>query len=197
MCIRDSFTTKGARGSGLGLSTVYGMVKQSGGDITVLSAPDEGTTMTIYLPQAREAVAEAMPAAPELEEGMDAEIVLLVEDDDRARALVGRLLRESGYTVHEAGLPEDALRFCDEHDGHIDLLLSDVVMPQMSGPTLAKQIIERRPGMPVLFVSGYIERADDVDIVSSGADFLQKPFTPHELVQTVRRVLDRHDPLVA
>jgi two-component system, cell cycle sensor histidine kinase and response regulator CckA len=191
------FTTKGARGSGLGLSTVYGMVKQSGGDITVLSAPDEGTTMTIYLPQAREAVVEAVPAAPELEEGVDAEIVLLVEDDDRARALVGRLLRESGYTVHEAGLPEDALRFCDEHDGHIDLLLSDVVMPQMSGPTLAKQIIERRPGMPVLFVSGYIERADDVDIVSSGADFLQKPFTPHELVQTVRRVLDRHDPLVA
>jgi two-component system, cell cycle sensor histidine kinase and response regulator CckA len=191
------FTTKGGRGSGLGLSTAYGIVKQSGGDITVVSAPGEGTTMTIYLPQAREAFAEAAPVAPELEDAAEAETVLLVEDDDRARALVGRLLRESGYTVHEAGLPEDALRFCDEHDGHIDLLLSDVVMPQMSGPTLAKHIIERRPGMPVLFVSGYIGRADDVDIVSSGADFLQKPFTPHELVQTVRRVLDRHAPLVA
>jgi two-component system, cell cycle sensor histidine kinase and response regulator CckA len=176
------FTTKGARGSGLGLSTVYGMVKQSGGDITVVSAPGEGTTMTIYLPQAREVVAVTAPAAPEVEDAASAETVLLVEDDDKARALVGRLLRESGYTVHEAGLPEDALRFCDEHNGQIDLLLSDVVMPQMSGPTLAKHIIERRPGLPVLFVSGYIERADDVDIVSSGADFLQKPFTPHELV---------------
>jgi two-component system, cell cycle sensor histidine kinase and response regulator CckA len=102
-------------------------------------------------------------------------------------------LRESGYTVHEAGLPEDALRFCDQHPGQIDLLLSNVVMPQMSGPTLAKQILERRPGTPVLFVSGYIERADDVDIVSSGADFLQKPFTPHELIHTVRGVLDKQE----
>ncbi len=191
------FSTKGAKGSGLGLSTVYGMVKQSGGDITVVSAPGEGTTMTIYLPQAREGASELTLRAPEPQLDVSSESVLLVEDDDKARALVGRLLRESGYTVHEAGLPEDALRFCDEHPGQIDLLLSDVVMPQMSGPTLAKQILERRPGTPVLFVSGYIERADDVDIVSSGADFLQKPFTPHELIHTVRGVLDKQEPVDA
>jgi two-component system cell cycle sensor histidine kinase/response regulator CckA len=175
------FSTKGAKGSGLGLSTVYGMVKQSGGDITVVTAPGEGTTMTIYLPQARKGASEVAVPAPEHQLDVSSESVLLVEDDDKARTLVGRLLRESGYTVHEAGLPEDALRFCDQHPGQIDLLLSDVVMPQMSGPTLAKQILERRPGTPVLFVSGYIERADDVDIVSCGADFLQKPFTPQQL----------------
>jgi two-component system cell cycle sensor histidine kinase/response regulator CckA len=187
------FSTKGAKGSGLGLSTVYGMVKQSGGDITVVTAPGEGTTMTIYLPQAHEGASEVTLPATEPHLDVSSESVLLVEDDDKARALVGRLLRESGYTVHEAGLPEEALRFCDQHPGQIDLLLSDVVMPQMSGPTLARQILERRPGTPVLFVSGYIERADDVDIVSSGADFLQKPFTPHELIHTVRGVLDKQE----
>ena len=184
------FTTKGARGDGLGLSAVYGMVKQSGGDMTVASAPGEGTRVTISFPQAREVVGEAALELP-APESVEAESVLLVEDDDRARALVGRLLRESGYAVHEAGLPEEALRLCDDHIVRIDLLLSDVVMPQMSGPTLARQIVERRPGLPVLFVSGYLEHGDDVDIAASGSEFLQKPFTPHELVQTVRRVLDR------
>ena len=186
------FTTKGeGKGTGLGLSMAYGVVKQSGGDIVVTSAPGEGTIVTIYLPHARErnADATARESAPPASE----ETVLLVEDDDKARQLVGRLLRDSGYDVHEAALPDEALRFVDDHAGPIHLLLSDVVMPQMSGPTLAKHVVERRPDTRVMFVSGYIERAADVDIVSSGADFLQKPFTPVELITTVRRVLDKRD----
>jgi len=185
------FSTKGeGKRTGLGLSTAYGFVKQSGGDIAITSAPGEGTRVTIRLPQAAEAVdAPAQQAVQR--HGRHAEgTVLLVEDDDSARRLVARILGDSGYRVHAAGLPGEALRFCDKHAGPIDLLLSDVVMPQMSGPTMATQILERRPETRVLFVSGYIESADDVDIVSSGADFLQKPFTPSQLLETVRRILD-------
>lgn len=184
------FSTKGAaKGPGLGLSAVYGMVKQSGGDITITSAPNEGTSVTIYLPHVGQAVAAVTRQHVSSSMAHD-ETVLLVEDDEKARALVGRLLRESGYSVHEAALPDEALRVCDEFEGRIHLLLSDVVMPQMSGPKLAKLVLERRPETRVMFVSGYIERPDDVDSVSSGADFLQKPFTPTQLVETVRRVLD-------
>jgi DNA-binding NtrC family response regulator len=100
------------------------------------------------------------------------------------------VLREAGFTVHEAGLPDEALRLCDEVDGRIHLLLSDVVMPQMSGTKLAKIVVERRPDTRVMFVSGYIARPDDVDDVSAAAEFLQKPFTPTQLIETVRRVLD-------
>jgi two-component system, cell cycle sensor histidine kinase and response regulator CckA len=185
------FSTKGAaKGTGLGLSAVYGMVKQSGGDITVTSAPNEGTSVTIYLPHVGDALATVAEQQLVGRIPPQEETVLLVEDDEKARALVGRVLRESGYSVHEAALPDEALRICDEFEGHIDLLLSDVVMPQMSGPKLAKVVLERRPDTRVMFVSGYIERPDDVDSVSSGADFLQKPFTPAQLLETVRRVLD-------
>jgi two-component system, cell cycle sensor histidine kinase and response regulator CckA len=188
------FSTKAeGKGTGLGLSTVYGVVKQSGGDIVVTSAPSEGTTVTVYLPHVRDGLTAHAQLARDLEEPTREETVLLVEDDDKARQLVGRLLRESGYDVHEAARPDEALRFVDQHEGRIHLLLSDVVMPQMSGPTLAKHVLERRPDTRVMFVSGYIERADDVDIVSSGADFLQKPFTPAELIRTVRSVLDKEE----
>jgi two-component system cell cycle sensor histidine kinase/response regulator CckA len=184
------FSTKGvAKGTGLGLSAVYGMVKQSGGDITITSAPGEGTSVTVYLPHAVAAVAGVAERRVGPTTSQD-ETVLLVEDDEKARALVGRVLRESGYSVHEAALPDEALRLCDEFDGRIHLLLSDVVMPQMSGPKLAKLVLERRPETRVMFVSGYIERPDDADGIASGADFLQKPFTPTQLVETVRRVLD-------
>jgi PAS domain S-box-containing protein len=185
------FSTKGAAAAtGLGLSAVYGMVKQSGGDVIVTSAPGEGTAVTIYLPHATEAAVVVAHRAEPCVPGPSEETVLLVEDDDKARALVGRVLRESGYNVYEAALPDEALRMCDELDGRIHLLLSDVVMPQMSGPKLAKLVLERRPDMRVMFVSGYIERPDDLDDVSSAADFLQKPFTPTQLIETVRRVLD-------
>jgi two-component system cell cycle sensor histidine kinase/response regulator CckA len=192
------FSTKAeGKGTGLGLSTVYGVVKQSGGDIVVTSAPGEGTTITVYLPHVRDDVEAAAQRLRDLDDAVREETVLLVEDDDKARQLVGRLLRESGYDVHEAARPDEALRFVDQHAGKIHLLLSDVVMPQMSGPTLAKHVLERRPDTRVMFVSGYIERADDVDIVSSGADFLQKPFTPAELIRTVRSVLDKEEAVPA
>jgi two-component system, cell cycle sensor histidine kinase and response regulator CckA len=188
------FSTKASgEGSGLGLSAVYGVVKQSGGEIVVSSAVDEGTTFTIYLPHAPEEIQASLAAgddAPNVEE-TQAETVLLVEDDTQARELVGRLLRSSGYSVHEAALPDDALQFVDGFEGTIDLLLSDVVMPQMSGPTLAKRVLELRPGTRVMFVSGYVDSAADADVVTSGADFLQKPFTPAELIQTVRRALSQ------
>ncbi len=190
------FSTKD-EGTGLGLSSAYGFVKQSGGDIIITSAPSEGTGVTILLPHAHDAFVEEAQTQPPRQRTLAAETVLLVEDNEKARGLVARILRESGYDVHDAGLPEDALRFCEEYEGPIHLLLSDVVMPQMSGPTLSKQILERRPETRALFVSGYIESADDVDIVSSGADFLQKPFTPTELLETVRRVLDEPDKVPA
>jgi PAS domain S-box-containing protein len=184
------FSTKSAgKGTGLGLSAVYGVVKQSGGEIVVSSAVDEGTTITIYLPHAHEAVQPSASSDETTAAEAHAETVLLVEDDGQARELVGRLLRASGYSVHEAALPDEALKFSDRFDGSIDLLLSDVVMPQMSGPTLARQIVERRPETRVMFVSGYIDSAADADVVTSGADFLQKPFTPSELIETVRRAL--------
>jgi len=188
------FSTKDeGKGTGLGLSSAYGFVKQSRGDILITSAPSEGTAVTILFPHAHDAVVEASASHLPREKTLAAETVLLVEDNDKARELVARILRESGYDVHDAGLPEDALRFCEEYEGPIHLLLSDVVMPQMSGPTLSKRILERRLETRVLFVSGYIESADDVGTVSSGADFLQKPFTPAELLDTVRRILDVPD----
>ncbi|MDX6410779.1 MAG: hypothetical protein QOE91_295, partial [Gaiellaceae bacterium] len=184
------FSTKDASDAGgLGLAAVYGMIKQSGGDITIESTPGEGTTVTVYLPHAVELLA-GEPAEEEAGTAQAPEqTVLLVEDNHEARALVGRVLRESGYIVHEAALPDEALRLSGEIEGRIHLLLSDVVMPQMSGPKLAKIIVERRPDTRVMFVSGYIERPDDVDDVSAASEFLQKPFTPTELIDTVRRVL--------
>jgi PAS domain S-box-containing protein len=191
------FSTKDAsQATGLGLAAVYGMIKQSGGDITIASVPREGTSVTIYLPHAHELVLADMSFdEPEIAPSLE-ETVLLVEDNHEARVLVGRVLRESGYTVHEAALPDEALRLCDEVEGRIHLLLSDVVMPQMSGPKLAKIVVERRPDTRVMFVSGYIERPDDVDDVSAAAEFLQKPFTPAELIETVQRVL-RSEPVQA
>jgi two-component system cell cycle sensor histidine kinase/response regulator CckA len=184
------FSTKGAsEAPGLGLAAVYGMIKQSGGDITIASVPGEGTSVTIYLPHAHELVSAHTSSDEPKGATSREETVLLVEDNHEARVLVGRVLRESGYNVYEAALPDEALRLCDEVEGRIHLLLSDVVMPQMSGPKLAKIVVERRPDTRVMFVSGFIERPDDVDDVSAASEFLQKPFTPAELIDTVRRVL--------
>jgi CheY-like chemotaxis protein len=192
------FSTKtDARGTGLGLPTAYGFVKQSGGEITITSAPGEGTAVRIYLPHAAEIVVTPVSPAERPRVPSAVETVLLVEDDHNARTLVGRILRESGYDVHEAALPSEALSFSEQYERQIHLLVSDVVMPEMSGPSVAKRILEMRPDTRVLFVSGYIDSADDVDIVSSGAAFLQKPFTPTELLSAVRRVLDDREAVPA
>ncbi len=185
------FTTKEkGKGTGLGLSTVYGIVKQYNGDIWVYSEPGKGTTFKIYFPLAAEARPEEPAAAePERETGRGAESVLLVEDEAGVRKLVRNILTEQGYRVVEAADPVAALEICSR-DG-FDLLLTDVVMPSMSGRDLAERAAAIRPSMRVLYMSGY---TDNVvvhhGVAADEVPFLQKPFTPAALVRKVRQVLD-------
>jgi two-component system cell cycle sensor histidine kinase/response regulator CckA len=186
------FTTKAAgRGTGLGLATCYGIIKQHGGNIWVYSEVGHGSTFKIYLPCVEEA---ADPAAqPNLPHEMPrgAEVVLLVEDEPAVRNLVARVLRGQGYTVLEAGNGGEALELIQTQAGVIDLLVTDVVMPEMNGKTLADHMVRRYPEIRVLFISGYTDRA----IVHHGrlepdVTFLQKPFAPLALAQKVREALD-------
>jgi CheY-like chemotaxis protein len=186
------FTTKEVgQGTGLGLSTVYGIVKQTGGHVTVRSAPGEGAAFTIYLPRATEAEArtEASRVAPRAAGGP--ETILVVEDERAVRSLVKEILETNGYSVLEAGNADEALRAAQAYAGTIDLLLSDVVMPGMSGPSLAVQLRAMRPSIEVLFMSGYAEEPLELrGIVEKGAGFLAKPFTLAALTRKVREVLD-------
>ncbi|HEX8984176.1 MAG TPA: PAS domain S-box protein [Bryobacteraceae bacterium] len=187
------FTTKDrSKGAGLGLSTVYGIVRQCGGHIWVYSEPGEGASFKVYLPRAEHPVPrpQAEPEKPAPRSG--AETVLLVEDEPGIRALVREILRQNGYSVLEADDVEHALRLCREHDGGIQLLLTDVVMPGMSGRELAEQAASLRPDLKVLYMSGYTDNI----VVHHGVDardtgFLQKPFTPGVLARKVRDILDR------
>jgi CheY-like chemotaxis protein len=187
------FTTKEAgKGTGLGLSTVYGIVKQSGGDVWVYSEPGEGTTFKIYLPRLAAGAAAAsasfdVRAAP----ANGHETVLLVEDDERLRTLAARVLGERGYTVLPASNGADALAVAEGHPGVIHLVVSDVVMPGMTGRILAERLTTLRPSVKALFMSGYTD--DDVmrrGILDRSTAFLQKPFTPDQLAQKVREVLE-------
>jgi CheY-like chemotaxis protein len=186
------FTTKGpGRGTGLGLATVYGIVKESGGHVDVYSEPGCGTTVKVYLPLAEE---EAPAPAPKVEPPLipGKETVLLAEDEDALRAFTGQLLQDLGYTVLAAGDGKEALEVSARHRGPISLLVSDVVMPRMGGSQLAERLRVSRPGLRVLFVSGY---ADDAvvrhGVLRADAAFLQKPFTPNGLAAKLREVLDR------
>ncbi|HVX67884.1 MAG TPA: PAS domain S-box protein [Bryobacteraceae bacterium] len=187
------FTTKerGKR-AGLGLSTVYGIVRQSGGHIWVYSELGQGTSFKVYLPRVERATPRHVPAPAKPAPRAAAETVLLVEDETGVRALVREILRQNGYKVLEAADVDDALRLCREHEGRIHLLLTDVVMPIMSGRELAERASALRPDLRVLYMSGY---TDNVvihhGVNSSIADFLQKPFTPSVLARKVREVLDR------
>jgi CheY-like chemotaxis protein len=187
------FTTKEpGKGTGLGLATVYGVVSQSGGVIRVYSSPGQGTTFKIYLPRATGAAgATATPEARPGGRARGTETILLVEDEEEVRALTRELLEIDGYTILEAGSPEEALRLGTEHPGPIHLLITDVVMPQMSGPELARRLTAHRPGMNVLCMSGYPERTtvQRAEITADTA-WLQKPFTPASLSAHVRQVLD-------
>ena len=193
------FTTKEqGKGTGLGLATVFGIVKQSGGDILVDSALGEGAEFTIVLPRVDVSVVEVADASAALAPGATtessdgAETVLLVEDEHVVRSLVRDVLERSGYAVLEAPDGASALELCSAHLGHIDLLLTDVVMPRMSGRQLAEQLAGQRPGLRVLFTSGYADgEMDEASPLEGGASFVGKPFSPDELTRKVRELLDR------
>jgi nitrogen-specific signal transduction histidine kinase/CheY-like chemotaxis protein len=195
------FTTKEpGKGTGLGLATVYGIVKQHGGNIWVDSEPGQGTAFKIYLPRVEMDAAKVEERRAGARELRGSETILVVEDDQAVRSLVVRLLRSMGYWVLEASRVDEALMVCVRHKGPVHLLLTDVVMPQMSGRDLLGHIRPLRPDIRVLFTSGYTEEALHRRPLEQDAAFLQKPFTEEALARKVRDVLDegketkRHPP---
>ena len=192
------FTTKEAgRGTGLGLSTVYGIVKQSGGSIEVYSEVGQGTAFKVYLPAVDETpAAAAAPAAPRPRSG--AERVLLVEDENALRDLARDLLEDAGYTVVTAAHGREALEIFRAEEGSFDVLVTDLVMPHLDGRRLAEQVHLMRPELPVLYMSGYADQAVVRHaLLDPGTAFIQKPFTVDAFTARVREVLDAAAPAAA
>jgi CheY-like chemotaxis protein len=186
------FTTKEmGKGTGLGLSIVYGIVKQNGGEIWVDSTEGKGTTFRIYLPATGDERLMTTVTASAAPSRRGSETILLVEDEPNVRKLVKAMLIKQGHTVLESRDVHDAIELCKDAQQRIDLLLTDVVMPDLSGPELAEQLRELHPHMQVLYMSGY---ADNVSVrpgvLPADAAFVQKPFTPEMLNNKVREVLD-------
>jgi PAS domain S-box-containing protein len=187
------FTTKEkGKGTGLGLSTVYGIVKQSGGYVAVYSEPGRGTTFKVYLPRVEEPLerphAPAPSAAPAARRA--AGTVLLVEDEAALRSMIQEILEEAGYTVLASATPEEAITAARSHPGAVHLMLSDVVMPGMGGRDLAAQVSALRPGLRVLYMSGYTDEAIvHHGMLDAGTQFLQKPFTSEALLGRVHDLL--------
>jgi PAS domain S-box-containing protein len=186
------FTTKGpGKGTGLGLAMVYGFVKQSGGHIEVESELGHGTTFKIYLPRAEETTPSAKPSPSPVTIPKGTETILLVEDEDAVRALSRLALQSSGYTVLEARDGLEAVWVAQQHQGTLHLLVTDLVLPQLSGHQLAKLLAQARPHLRVLFMSGYTDEAVlRLDVHKADVPFLQKPFNAIGLVRKVREVLD-------
>ncbi len=184
------FTTKGqGRGTGLGLSIVFGIVKQSGGNIEIYSEPGRGTSVKVYLPRVDQG--EVMEAEYPAATPRGTETILLVEDEDMVRKLVRETLEREGYKLLDAAGPLEAQKIVHEYRGPIHLMITDVVMPKLSGRELADRVSDARPEMKVLYMSGYTDNA----VVASGVlntqmAFLQKPFTPSALARKVRQVLE-------
>jgi two-component system, cell cycle sensor histidine kinase and response regulator CckA len=185
------FTTKEiGRGTGLGLSTVHGIVKQSGGHVEVYSEVGLGTTFKIYLPRVDEQAGTLPQQSADHDRYQGHETVLVVEDDEMIRRVIGESLRLQGYTVLEAADGSEAITLCEQERQPIDILVTDVVMPLMSGPELAQRLHSIRPDLPILFISGYTDRALlHQGQRHSGTAFLQKPFTPETLARKIREIL--------
>jgi two-component system cell cycle sensor histidine kinase/response regulator CckA len=186
------FTTKETgQGTGLGLSTVYGIVEQSGGQIAVESAPGQGATFTIYLQRHAGPGAGVVPAIDRRGLPGGTETLLLVEDETAVRSSARRLLERHGYTVIEARHGAEGLRIVEQGDQKIDLVLTDLVMPEMGGRELVERLRARHPGLKVLFMSGYSQRAVTVDgTMPPATGFVEKPFTVEQLTQRLREILD-------
>jgi len=187
------FTTKETgKGTGLGLATVLGIVEQSGGVIRCESEPGRGTAFIVFLPAVAEAVDKgARPAGGLAEAPKGSEVILLVEDEDAVRKLARTILEARGYVVLDARNGQEGLVLCEAHDGPIDLLVTDVVMPELGGRELAEGALKLRPGIKAMFMSGHTQDVVLKEGIKQGAAFLQKPFTPAGLAQKVRETLDQ------
>lgn len=187
------FTTKQkGKGTGLGLAMVYGIVKQSGGNIFVQSEPGQGTAFHIYLPRAMENVTQIVRAAPTTDLHGKKGTILLVEDEDAVRAMANKTLEQSGYIVLTASHGAEALAMSGDFKGRIDLLVTDVVMPQMGGGELAQRIVAQRPELKILYISGYLDDVNvRVKVSKAGAAFLPKPFTAQKLAEKVAELIER------
>ncbi len=190
------FTTKEVgKGTGLGLATVYAIIKQLGGAVRVESEPDQGTRVDVLIPRCEAGLLPEAPSSPLEVKGGRNETVLLVEDEEVLRALLARMLADNGYRVLSAADGEKALALSREHAGRIDLLLTDVVMPRVSGRQLAEQLTRERPDVKTLYMSGHIDQQIVRDGLLDGSlGFLQKPFAPRALLALMRKVLDPDEP---
>jgi CheY-like chemotaxis protein len=185
------FSTKETgKGTGLGLATVFGIVKQSGGTISLHSEPGHGTTFKVYFPRHDESPVVSQEEK-EMPVRLGSETLLLVDDAGPLRELTRRLLEDSGYTVLASGSPLEAIRIADQHKGALPLLITDVVMPGLSGPALAERVTAARPETRVLYTSGYTDDAIyPHGKLGPNCAFLEKPFTRDDLMRKVRELLD-------
>ena len=187
------FTTKGVgKGTGLGLSVVYGVVEQNGGRIDVKSAPGKGTAFTLFLPQVDDPLEAGVKEGTETRGRGGAETILLVEDEPSVRRLALAVLQSSGYRVIEAANGEDALKALRHEERRIDLVITDIVMPEIGGPELVRHLKPRHPRLKVIYMSGYSEEAaSEIGALEENATLIEKPFAVGALARRVREVLDQ------